>query len=112
MTTSAEPVTVVVRTGRAGRYADWRTAPELLRSWHRQALCGGVITGVFFPSDEECPPQRHHRERVAKAICAAGPVRRPCAVYALVNRELHGVWGGLSEADRRRRLAPDRPSPT
>lgn len=62
---STEPVTVVVRTGRAGQYADRRMTPELMRSWHRQ----------------------------------------PCALYALVHRELHGVRGGLSEADRRRRLA-------
>ncbi len=102
---STEPVTVVVRTGRAGRYADWRITPELLRSWHRRALCGGVDTTVFFPADDEYPPERRHRERVAKAICAACPVRQPCALYALVHRELHGVWGGLSEADRRRRLA-------
>lgn len=60
---------------------------------------------MFFPADEECPQQRQHRERIAKAICAACPVRQPCAVHALAHRELHGVWGGLSEADRRRRLA-------
>jgi WhiB family redox-sensing transcriptional regulator len=101
---STEPVTVVIRTGRAGRYADWPIAPDLLRSWHRQALCGGVDTAVFFPADE-WSPVRDRRERVAKAICAACPVREPCAVYALAHRELHGVWGGLSEADRRRRLA-------
>jgi hypothetical protein len=60
---------------------------------------------VFFPADEVSPPQRQHRERIAKAICAACPVRQPCAVHALAHRELHGVWGGLSEGDRRRRLA-------
>ena len=102
---SSEPVTVVVRTGRAGRYADWRASPELLRSWHQQALCAGIDTAVFFPADDERLLQRNRRERVAKAICAACPVRQPCAVHALVNRELHGVWGGLSESDRRRRLA-------
>jgi Transcription factor WhiB len=102
---STEPVTVVVRTGRAGKYADWQIAPDLLPSWHRQALCGGVDTAVFFPADEERSPARDRRERVAKAICAACPVRQPCAVYALAHRELHGVWGGLSENDRRRRLA-------
>lgn len=101
---STEPVTVVVRTGRAGCYADWQASPELRPSWHRRALCAGTDTEVFFPADEECPPLRRHRERVAKAICAACPVRRPCAGYALAHRELHGVWGGLSETDRRRRL--------
>jgi Transcription factor WhiB len=102
--TSTESVNVVVRTGRAGRYADWRITPETLRSWHRQGLCNGFDTAVFFPADDECPSERQHRERIAKAICAACPVRQPCAVYALVHRELHGVWGGLSEADRRRQL--------
>jgi WhiB family redox-sensing transcriptional regulator len=93
----------VVRSGRAGRYADWR-ASELLRSWQQQARCRGADRDVFFPDEDERPPRRHHRERVAKAICAACPVRQPCAVYALVNRELHGVWGGLSETDREHRL--------
>lgn len=37
-----------------------------------------------------------------QALC--GGVDSGCAIYALVNRELHGVWGGLTEADRRRRL--------
>lgn len=102
---STEPVTVVVRSGRSGRYADWRVIPDCALWWQRQALCGSVVGEVFFAADEECPPVRHHRERVAKAICAACPVRQPCGPYALVHRELHGVWGGLSETDRRRRLA-------
>jgi WhiB family redox-sensing transcriptional regulator len=96
--------TVVVHTGRAGRYTDWQIASELLRGWQQQALCGGGYGGVFFPSEDERLPARHHREQVAKAICAACPVHQQCAIYALVNRELHGVWGGLSEADRRRQL--------
>ncbi len=100
----SEPVTVTVRTGRAGRHADLPIAPGL-PSWHRRALCVGVDTAVFFPADDECTSERQHRERVAKAICAACPVRPPCAVHALLHGELHGVWGGLSEADRRRRPA-------
>jgi hypothetical protein len=102
---STEPVTVVVRTGRAGQYTDWQSDPEFPPSWHRQALCRAVDTEVFFPADEERPTQRLHRERIAKAICAACPVRQQCAVHAMAHRELEGVWGGLSEADRRRRLA-------
>jgi hypothetical protein len=102
---SSEPVTVVVRTGRAGRYADWRATPELLRSWHQAGPLQRDRHRRVLPRRRRAPPQRHRRERVAKAICAACPVRQPCAVYALVHRELHGVWGGLSEADRRSRLA-------
>jgi WhiB family redox-sensing transcriptional regulator len=103
--TSNDPFPVVVRTGRAGRYADCLITVGLPWSWRRQALCWGVETAVFFPAEDERLPQRHRRERVAKAICAACPVRQPCADYALVHRELYGVWGGLSEADRRHRLA-------
>lgn len=36
---SSEPVNIVVRTGRAGRYADRRITPEILQSWRGQALC-------------------------------------------------------------------------
>ena len=103
--TDTAPATIIVRTGRAGWYADWRSAPEPLRSWHRQARCGGAEKEVFFPADEERPSRRRHRERVAKAICAACPVRLPCAAHALLHAELHGVWGGLTDTDRRHRLA-------
>ncbi len=103
---STEPVTVVVRTGRAGRYADWRIAPRRPagRGTGRPSAAGSTPR-CSSPPTRSGPPVRDRRERVAKAICAACPVREPCAVYALAHRELHGVWGGLSEADRRRRLA-------
>lgn len=39
---SSEPVNIVVRTGRAGRYADRRITPELLQSWRGQSLCTGL----------------------------------------------------------------------
>ncbi|MFD1521765.1 WhiB family transcriptional regulator [Pseudonocardia yunnanensis] len=81
---SIEPVTVVVRTGGAGRYADWPIAPELLRR--------GVPPATAAP--------RAGREGDLRRL--PGP---PCTVHALAHRELHGVWGGLSEADRRPRLA-------
>ncbi len=103
--TAARTEPIVVRTGRAGHCADWRTASELSEWWQRQALCGGVGDGVFFPVEDEPPPARDRRERIAEAICAACPVREPCAVHAPAHRELHGVRGGLSETDRRHRLA-------
>lgn len=99
----AEP-SVVVRSGRAGRYTDWRTTSELVHPWRQQARCRGVDGDVFFPAEDEGAAARERRERAAKAVCAACPVRQSCAVHALADRELHGVWGGLSEADRRHRL--------
>lgn len=37
----------------------------------------------------------------AKAVCRRCPARQPCGSWALANRVEHGVWGGLSEDDRR-----------
>lgn len=36
----------------------------------------------------------------AKALCRTCPVVNACATYALEAREIHGVWGALSEAER------------
>jgi WhiB family redox-sensing transcriptional regulator len=39
----------------------------------------------------------------AKAICADCPVRSGCLEYALTPPlEMHGVWGGKSDRERRR----------
>ncbi len=97
----AEP-TVVVRSGRAGRHTDRRTTSELVHPWRQQARCRGVDGGVLLPAEDEPRPARERRERAVRAACT---VREPCAVHAPAHRELHGVRGGLSETDRRHRLA-------
>jgi WhiB family redox-sensing transcriptional regulator len=72
-------------------------------SWQDAAMCRGIDPEVFHPqSDEEADE--------AKAICAACPVREPCLEYALLAREKLGVWGGLSERERRRVLRQRRKS--
>ncbi len=56
---------------------------------------------VFFPpSQPERRDDRLARESRAKAICAVCDVRADCLRYALEIRELHGIWGGLTEAER------------
>jgi WhiB family redox-sensing transcriptional regulator len=37
----------------------------------------------------------------AKAICGVCPVRVPCTTHALQIREPFGIWGGLTEVERR-----------
>lgn len=57
---------------------------------------------MFFPpATTERKHDRIERERRAKAICAQCSVREPCLAYALRIREPHGVWGGLTESERR-----------
>jgi WhiB family redox-sensing transcriptional regulator len=66
-------------------------------SWRNQAACRGVDPDIFYPVTED------ESDAVeAKAICGGCPVREPCAEYALSAREKMGVWGGLTERDRRR----------
>lgn len=63
--------------------------------WRPAAACRNIDPGVFFP-------QRGESTRDAKAICDGCPVREACLEHALVNGERFGVWGGLSERQRRR----------
>lgn len=74
--------------------------------WRHSAACAGTDPEAFFPG----------RGRVAKAarrVCAACPVRRECLEHALASGERFGVWGGLSERERReaRRRRPSRKEP-
>ncbi|MEU9444473.1 WhiB family transcriptional regulator [Streptomyces sp. NPDC048304] len=41
------------------------------------------------------------RQKRAKAVCLGCPVRTECLVDALDNREEWGVWGGMTERERR-----------
>lgn len=63
--------------------------------WRDEAACRGVDTNTFFPvTDEEAG--------AAKEICASCPVRETCLEFALATRQDDGVWGGLTETERRR----------
>lgn len=41
----------------------------------------------------------------ARAQCGGCPVRKDCLLYALLNNECWGVWGGLTHAERLRAMA-------
>ncbi len=70
--------------------------------WQGRAACRGPIAKVFFPpSAPESRTAREARESRAKAICRTCGVREECLAYALDIAEPHGIWGGLSEVERR-----------
>jgi len=72
------------------------------RTWQLRAACRGPESAMFFPPTyAERRDERDARESRAKAICAVCPVRRECLEYALRIGEQHGIWGGLTEAERR-----------
>jgi len=64
-------------------------------SWQLYANCLGVDPDLFFP-------ERGASTKEAKAVCRACVVREDCLEYALDNSEKFGIWGGLSERERRR----------
>ena len=74
-------------------------------AWQVKAACRGPQATVFFPpSTFERKDEKQDRERRAKAICATCAVKQPCLDYAMRIREQHGIWGGLSESERKRQL--------
>jgi len=73
--------------------------------WQWRAACRGEDSSLFFaPAHPEGKEERETRERRAKAICSGCPVRMECLEYALRIHEHHGIWGGLTELERRRVL--------
>ena len=80
----------------------WPASLDGFWSWQARGAGRAAGVGLFFSPEGEREPARQAREQVAKAICARCPVVDVCAAYAVAVRERYGVWGGLSEADRRR----------
>ena len=65
------------------------------RGWQDQANCLGVDPDLFFP-------ERGASTREAKEVCRGCVVRLDCLEYALDSAEKFGIWGGMSERERRR----------
>jgi len=64
-------------------------------TWRQRAACQGIDPGIFYPASDDDAEE-------AKAICATCPVRQPCLEHSLATREREGIWGGLTERERRR----------
>ncbi|WP_328611232.1 WhiB family transcriptional regulator [Amycolatopsis sp. NBC_00345] len=69
--------------------------------WQMRGSCRGMNTMLFFNPDGERGDHRAARIANAKKVCQTCAVLKQCRTYALASNELHGVWGGLSEYDRR-----------
>ncbi|WP_156756712.1 WhiB family transcriptional regulator [Actinokineospora pegani] len=91
-----------------GRVMEWgeRPADELEalaglldeseeQEWQERALCAQTDPEAFFP-------EKGGSTREAKRICLGCEVRSECLEYALAHDERFGIWGGLSERERRK----------
>ncbi len=73
--------------------------------WRDLAACRGPQSQNFFPhSSQERRDERRRRETQAKKICNDCIVCEDCLSHALAIRELYGIWGGTSGAERREML--------
>jgi WhiB family redox-sensing transcriptional regulator len=67
--------------------------------WRDQALCAQTDPEAFFP-------EKGGSTTAAKRVCRACDVRAECLEFALENDERFGIWGGMSERERRRLKRP------
>ena len=76
------------------RTHDWDAA-----EWRDEALCRNSNPELFFPIGNTGPALMQIEE--AKAVCRRCPVIETCLAWALESGQDAGVWGGLSEDERR-----------
>ena len=73
--------------------------------WQKDALCRQHSTNLFFPpATFEKKDDRVKREFKAKAVCHGCPVKISCLDEALIISEPFGIWGGLTEMERKQEL--------
>ena len=68
---------------------------DTVLSWQERALCAQTDPEAFFP-------EKGGSTREAKKVCLGCEVRSECLEYALAHDERFGIWGGLSERERRK----------
>ncbi|WP_129662255.1 WhiB family transcriptional regulator [Rothia uropygialis] len=90
---SSDPDVLKMWQAAAGQYGTDDEEGEL--AWQADALCAQTDPEAFFP-------EKGGSTRDAKRVCSECPVSEACLDYALAKDERFGIWGGLSERERRR----------
>jgi WhiB family redox-sensing transcriptional regulator len=94
MMTSAEQIKSLDERAREAR-----NAKRLDHDWQEEARCVTFDPELFFPVG--ISERARDQTRMAKRVCDMCDVKNQCLQYALDNNEDSGVWGGLSEDERR-----------
>ena len=66
--------------------------------WKSMAACGSAEPDLFFPISAAASNQLQVTK--AKVLCAGCLVRRECLDFAIQTRQMHGIWGGMTEEER------------
>lgn len=84
--------------------ADVRRLPTAVAEnwdWQLRAACRSLDSAHFFHPDRERGSRRVERDEGAKRVCRRCPVIVECRRHALAAHEPYGVWGGMTEEERR-----------
>jgi WhiB family redox-sensing transcriptional regulator len=71
----------------------------LIVEWRELAACNGHDPNMFFPAGETGPAAQ--QIAYAKRVCSSCDVRDDCLTYAIETNQVSGIWGGLTEEERR-----------
>jgi WhiB family transcriptional regulator, redox-sensing transcriptional regulator len=80
-----------------------RTSSNDTMGWADLGSCVGRDPDLFFP-------ERGADTSRARALCRSCPVRSECLDYALQSGQKFGIWGGMTPAQRRRLVRPEKPT--
>lgn len=69
--------------------------------WQLHGACRGADGELFFHPPGERGVEKERREEAARSFCRRCPVVEECRTYALDTEQAYGVWGGLTEDERR-----------
>ena len=92
---TVEPVGIDLLREPLGILETFGAEPAEEPDWQERALCAQTDPEAFFP-------EKGGSTREAKRICSGCEVRAECLEYALAHDERFGIWGGMSERERRR----------
>ena len=67
--------------------------------WRHEASCRDVDPELFFPIGAAGPALA--QIEAARAICGTCAVQQPCLEWALATGQDAGIWGGMTEEERR-----------
>ncbi len=77
----------------------WDDEGRETERWRQAAACRNMDTDLFFPRGETGVPLE--QTVTAKAVCGGCPVRLACLEFAMATRQEYGIFGGLTEQERR-----------
>ena len=83
-----------------------RPARDLRPNWRDDAACRDADPELFFPDGDT--KSARAQVKTAKLICRGCPVSATCLSWALTSGQQAGIWGGLTEDERRTRYRRSR----